>query len=124
MCSISSTTTERITSLASSLPSGCIEYSAHRYGGIVESSSVTAACSSSFKRATLMRVSSSTMRSAVRRVSAAIVSVGFEVPIVGKLPEPTRKRLRCSHERWSASTTESSALAPITCVPAKCPMPW
>ena len=45
-------------------------------------------------------------RSAVRRASAASVSVGFEVPIVGKLPEPTRNRLRCSQLRWSASTTE------------------
>jgi hypothetical protein len=43
MWSISSTTTERMTSFASLLPSGCIEYSAQRYGGIVASSSLTAA---------------------------------------------------------------------------------
>ena len=33
--------------------------------------------------------SAAVMCSAVRRASAAMVSVGFEVPIVGKLPEPT-----------------------------------
>src|ERR671917_422095 len=62
--------------------------------------------------------------SAVRRASAARVRVGFDVPIVGKLPEPIRYRLECSQLRWSAFTTELAGSSPIRCVPAKWPIPW
>ena len=55
---------------------------------------------------------------------SAVVSVGLDVPMVGKLPDPTRYRLRCSHDRWSGSVTDVSGESPITWVPAKWPMPW
>ena len=58
-----------------------------------------------------------------RSVSATAVSVGFAVPIVGKLPQPTTYRLSWSQLRWSRSTTLSVRLTPMRCVPTWCPAP-
>ena len=111
------------TSLASSLPCRWIEYSAQRYGGIVELE-LDRRLEQLLELVHVTPSSSASRWSAVRSASAAIVSVGFEVPSVGKLPRsPRGYRLRCSHERCWASTTESSGRSPIRCVPPKWPIP-
>src|SRR5690242_18827530 len=61
--------------------------------------------------------------SAAAKASADMVRVGLEVPMVGMLPQPTRKRLSWSHARWSRLTTESEALKPMRCVPTRWPAP-
>ncbi len=112
MCSISSITTLRMMSAASTLVPSSMEYSAQRYAGMVACSSMTACCRASRSRLDAGRVelgrahaSSSAIAAAVRQASAASVSVGLEVPIVGMLPAPTTNRFRWSQLRWSGSTT-------------------
>ena len=59
----------------------------------------------------------------MRQVSAARVSVGFEVPMVGMLPAPTTKRFGWSQLRWSGSTTDVARSPPMRWVPQQCPAP-
>ena len=51
-------------------------------------------------------MSAARMLCADLNASAMMVSVGFAVATVGKLPLPTIQRLGTSWERWLASTTD------------------
>jgi hypothetical protein len=53
-----------------------------------------------------------------------MVSVGFAVAEVGKVPDPSRKRFGWSKLRRSEFTTALDASAPILTVPMICPAPW
>ncbi|MNF97732.1 hypothetical protein D3C84_805710 [compost metagenome] len=45
--------------------------------------------------------------------SAAIVRLGFEVPVLGKTPSPTRNRFLWSQLRWYLSTTDFLGSSPM-----------
>src|SRR5439155_1435917 len=57
---------------------------------------------------------------AVRKASAARVSVGFAVALVGKTLEPTIQRFGTSCALPQRSTTESLESSPMTHVPMMC----
>src|SRR5439155_1696949 len=57
---------------------------------------------------------------AVRKASAARVSVGFAVALVGKTLEPTIQRFGTSCVLPQRSTTESLGSSPMTHVPMMC----
>src|SRR5215468_10392603 len=60
---------------------------------------------------------------ALRKASAATVTVGFAVAAEGNTLLPTMKRFLLSCDRHSLSTTESLDLDPMIVVPMMCPEP-
>src|SRR2546421_9531295 len=64
------------------------------------------------------------MLSADLKARAMMVSVGFAVATVGKLPLPTIQRFWTSCDFCEASTTDLQGSVPMRCVPMMWPAPY